>query len=114
MSSRHPSILPILALTAGASLCAGAEDRVDFNRDIRPILSNNCLACHGPDKAKRKAGLRLDVRDGALADLGGYAAVVPGDPGRSALLARVTHLDEDERMPPSGKGARLNAAEIIV
>ena len=55
-----------------------AAQTVDFNRDVRPILSNNCFACHGPDEKVRKGELRLDTREGAIADLGGHAAVAPG------------------------------------
>jgi hypothetical protein len=100
--------------TAAAALPGRAEEPIDFNREIRPILSNNCLACHGPDKAKRKADLRLDSHAGAIADLGGYAALVPGDLEASELVARLTDPDEDERMPPKSKGARLSAKEIAL
>ena len=83
-------------------LLAGVADgkQVSFNRDIRPILADNCFACHGPDAKKREASLRLDTFDGATADLGGHAAVVPGDPEASELLTRVTAHDLDEVMPP--------------
>lgn len=93
-------------------LGAGAEQSIDFNRDIRPILSNSCIACHGPDEAERKAKLRFDLRDSAVSDLGGYHAIVPGDAELSELIARVEEEDEDERMPPKGKGARLTDREI--
>ena len=93
---RVPSMLLVFLLGP----VAFAED-VQFNRDIRPILSNKCFLCHGPDEKKRKADLRLDQRDGALADLGGYSAVVPGKPDESELLARVlAHADPSELMPP--------------
>ena len=83
---------------------ATAEDAIDFNRDVRPILSNNCFTCHGPDDAQRKAGLRLDKRDDALARLdSGLHAIVPSDPEQSVLLRRVTSDDADFRMPPSGQ-----------
>lgn len=65
-----------------------------FNRDVRPILSENCFECHGPDAAKRKADLRLDA--GPL----GQAVVVAGKPGESELFQRITHADPTERMPP--------------
>lgn len=85
---------------------------VDFNREIRPILSNRCLVCHGPDAAERKAGLRLDTEDGARADLGGYAAIQPGNPEASELFLRVTAKDEADRMPPAKTGDRLTEDQI--
>ncbi len=90
---------------------SGAET-IDFNRDIRPILSNQCIACHGPDDEERKAGFRLDTRDGATADLGGYRSIVPGDPDSSEVISRLLTEDDDERMPPPSKGPRLSAEEI--
>ncbi len=86
---------------------AMAEERIDFNRDIRPLISNHCVACHGPDEEDRKAGLRLDTAEGARADLGGYAAIVPGKPEESELLLRILSEDPDEVMPPPKKGQRL-------
>src|SRR5438477_10462163 len=80
-----------------------AAPKIDFNRDIRPILSNQCAKCHGPDPKERKGGadgLRLDVREDAIADLGGYAAIVPGHPEKSALVERIRSRDDEERMPP--------------
>ena len=90
---------------------AGAR-RVDFNSQIRPLLSDRCFRCHGPDAAKRKAKLRLDTRDGALKDIGdGWAIVKPGDPDRSELIRR-THTDyEDDVMPPLASHLTLSAAE---
>ena len=88
------------------------NSKVDFNRDIRPILSDNCYACHGPDAGKRKANLRLDLKQGALADLGGYHAIVPGDPAKSELVARITTTNEDDRMPPLKTGKHLTEAQI--
>ena len=100
---------PIVFLLVSA---ATASDRVDFNQDIRPLLSNNCLMCHGPDEEERAAGLRLDTQDGSREDLGGYAAVTPGDPDASALLERAISDDEDLRMPPEGKGKQLTDDEV--
>src|SRR5262245_15334603 len=68
---------------------------VDYSRDVRPILSNRCYACHGPDEKQRKAKLRLDVRDEALKE-----AVVAGDAKSSPLIERVSSSDEAEVMPP--------------
>jgi hypothetical protein len=101
------SLLAPLLLWLSAST-AWAEDRIDFNRDIRPLLSNNCVACHGPDEEERKAGLRLDTAEGARADLGGYAALVPGKPEESELLLRILSEDPDEVMPPPKKGPRFS------
>ncbi|MAB88690.1 MAG: hypothetical protein CMJ90_04435 [Planctomycetes bacterium] len=80
----------------------------DFAREVRPILSRNCFACHGPDAAHREAGLRLDQADGAMAKLAsGRVAVRPGDRAGSALWARITHADPSERMPPPASGHEL-------
>lgn len=73
---------------------------VSFNRDIRPILSDNCYYCHGTDANHRKAGLRLDTFAGATADNDGVRALVPGDPSKSELWLRIVSEDEDEVMPP--------------
>ena len=87
---------------------------IEFNRDIRPILSDQCFACHGPDAAKRKTKLRFDTEAGARIDLAqGRFAIVPGDPERSELVRRVTSADAAVRMPPAYAGrAPLKAAEI--
>ena len=90
---------------------AAAADHVDFGRDIRPLISDRCGACHGPDDDQRMAELRLDIEAGARADLGGYAAIVPGEPEESEMFRRLTTDDVDEVMPPQGKGARLSATE---
>lgn len=91
---------------------SSAEDVVDFNRDIRPLMSNNCLICHGPDEDERAADLRLDTQQGSRQDLGGYAAIKPGDPDDSELISRIISDDEDLRMPPEGKGRQLTAEEV--
>ncbi|MCH8333844.1 DUF1549 domain-containing protein, partial [Candidatus Sumerlaeota bacterium] len=85
--------------------------KLEFNRDIRPILSDNCFRCHGPDKNARKAKLRLDVREVALSDLGKRWAIVPGDIERSQLVRRIFHHDETERMPPAESGKSLTEDE---
>ena len=81
-------------------LTAAAAQDVQFNRDIRPLLSDRCFYCHGPDEKNRKAGLRLDTFEGATKDRGGYRAIVPGKPDESELLRRVTSHDNSEVMPP--------------
>jgi hypothetical protein len=89
-----------------------AEDRLAFNRDIRPILSDNCFSCHGPDSHGRKADLRLDTREGATTVNDGVRAIVPGDPEASEALARLLTDDPDDKMPPPEHEKHLDAAEI--
>jgi hypothetical protein len=92
---------------------ARAADRIDFNRDIRPILSDKCFKCHGFDDATREAGLRLDKRDVAIAPLeSGSVAIVPGKASDSELVVRVTAKDADVKMPPPDSGKRLTDDEI--
>ncbi|WP_199756776.1 PSD1 and planctomycete cytochrome C domain-containing protein [Tautonia sociabilis] len=109
-------LLGAIVSASAAALAAAAEDggRVDFNRDIRPILSNKCLACHGPDEAERQADLRLDRARDATADRGGYAAVVPGDPDASELIYRVESEEELEVMPPSSFGKTVTPEEAAL
>ncbi len=92
--ARQPLLVAAFALSVAG--VAGAADPVEFNRDIRPILSENCIPCHGPDKARRKSGLRLDDRAAALA----AAAFVPGRPDESELVDRISSLDPEAVMPP--------------
>ncbi len=88
---------------------------VDFNREVRPVLSKNCFACHGSDEAKRAKGLRLDLRATAIKPLkSGETAIVPGDPDSSALVARIAEEDDTIRMPPRKAGNRLSPAEVDV
>ena len=92
-----------------------AGGKVDFNRDVRPILARNCFACHGQDEAKRAKGLRLDRRDSAVNPLkNGDIAIVPGDSESSELILRVTEETDTLRMPPRKAGGRLTPAEIDV
>src|SRR5437773_10290241 len=97
---------------------AGADDKataVDVNRDIRPILSKNCFAVHGPDSAQRTSRLRLDRRESAIGKLKkATAAIVPGSPAQSELIRRVTAADEAERMPPPDSGNHLTPAQITL
>ncbi|MGB7347745.1 MAG: PSD1 and planctomycete cytochrome C domain-containing protein [Pirellulaceae bacterium] len=93
------TVVAAISLVPLASLVV-AEERVQFNRDIRPILSRNCLYCHGPDEKKREAGLRLDTQEGAIEDLGGYQAIEPGNPKASEVIVRILSDDPDMVMPP--------------
>jgi len=91
---------------------AVAADAIDFNRDIRPLLSDRCFACHGPDAEDRQAGLRLDEAAAASAELdSGLTAVVPGNAAASEMLARITSTDPDVVMPPPEVGKPITAAE---
>jgi hypothetical protein len=86
--------------------------KIQFNRDIRPIFSDTCYLCHGPAKGARKGGLRLHNEADALADLGGYRAMVPGQPAESELFKRITAKDPAKRMPPTKSGRSLTAKQI--
>ena len=79
---------------------------VDFSRDIRPLLSDRCVYCHGPDARERKGDLRLDTRQGIA------GVVTPGSPAESTLIKRILHTDNDEKMPPLDSGKSLTPAEI--
>ena len=81
--------------------------RFSFNRDIRPILAENCFYCHGQDGAKREAGLRLDLADAARES----KAIVPGDPAASLLLQRIRAQDPGDLMPPPGSNRHLSAEQ---
>jgi hypothetical protein len=100
--------LPVLVLS-GSAAALGAE--VSFNRDVRPILSDNCFFCHGTDAKERKGGLRLDTFEGATAEVDGIRAIVPGDPAKSAAWERILSLDPDEVMPPPKSHKKLSAAQ---
>src|SRR6478672_8868152 len=98
----------LAVLFLGAASCAHATtNQVQFNRDIRPILSENCYACHGPDKNQRKAKLRLDVREVALE----RKAIVPGKPAESKLVEHIFSTDPEEVMPPPKTQKTLTAAQ---
>ena len=90
-------------------LCVGAAGNdISFNRDVLPILSNNCFLCHGPDKGTREAGMRLDIREGALAD----GLILPTDTEPSTLLLRIMDSDAKHRMPPLETGKHLTDSQI--
>ncbi|MGP0068866.1 MAG: DUF1553 domain-containing protein [Isosphaeraceae bacterium] len=113
-------LLTLMTLAAGLSVCSvavGAEPsrNVDFNFQVRPILSDKCFKCHGPDARNRKADLRLDTREGAFGETpSGARAVVPGNLGESELYRRITDEDESMRMPPKSLGRTLSAEEIDI
>ncbi len=98
-------ILCLASFTAILCPLVQAEEPVDFNRDIRPILSENCFYCHGQDGSKRQADLRLDIRDLAIQ----ANAFVPGKPAESSLITRIHSADADEQMPPPKSNRKLSA-----
>jgi hypothetical protein len=107
-----PLTLVLLLLPIAATARADSAP-IDYNRDVRPILSKHCFACHGQDEGQRKKGLRLDRRDAATRPLDdGNTAIVPGDPDGSELVFRVTEMDETVRMPPPKAGEPLSPPEI--
>jgi hypothetical protein len=104
--------LPLLA-AACLLFPAAAVAKVDFNREIRPILSDKCFACHGFDEKERKAGLRLDVREAALQTAeSGEIAIIPHQAEASELIRRVTTAVDDDHMPPANTGKKLTPLEI--
>ena len=109
-----PAAEPVPAApVAAAPAVARTTDKINFAKEIRPILSNYCFACHGPDDQTRKADLRLDDEASAMAALkSGAHAVVPGDRNSSELYKRITTADADDVMPPADFGKKLNAAQI--
>jgi hypothetical protein len=96
-----------------ATRAAGAENRtVGFLKEVRPILSQHCFQCHGPDEAARKGKLRLDLKDKAFDERAGKHVIAPGDLEGSLAWERITADDDDERMPPEGKAEPLTAKQI--
>ncbi len=101
--------LALIALTSSTP----AADRIDFSRDIQPILADKCYHCHGFDVAERKANLRLDTHEGAfLPNKDGVAAIVPGNLQKSELVRRISSKDPDDVMPPPKAMRQLTAAQI--
>src|SRR5437867_8681708 len=99
-----------LLLAVSAPLCSGqqpAKPGIDFQREIRPILSDNCFQCHGPDSATRMAGLRLDMKDSALAPRANGAPIVPGKSSASLLYQRISAAEPARRMPPESSHKSL-------
>ena len=103
ISMRTILCIPLALLSACVSNHAVGDDRIDFNRDIRPILSDNCFYCHGQDANKRKAELRLDLRDAAVE----ARVIVPREIAASTLIERINSDDPDEIMPPPNSNRRL-------
>jgi hypothetical protein len=108
----------LLAVLVGSPAVGGAEaplpQVVEFNRDIRPILADNCYACHGPDKNQRKAGLRLDSEESALGNRDGSPIIIKGKPEQSEIIRRLTSSDPKEHMPPARFVKKPTARQIAL
>jgi hypothetical protein len=102
----------VLASARGPVVVHG--DEIDFTQDVRPILAENCFACHGPDEGAREARLRLDTKEGLEERLGSYHLLLAGNPEESELYLRLTEQDVDYRMPPRESGKELDETQIDV
>src|SRR5262245_52986084 len=111
MLCRASFVCSLILLALPAWAIAGDAKRVQYNRDVRPILSDKCFRCHGPDAAQRQAHLRLDRREDAVLDQSGCRPIAPGKPAESEVYRRITADDADERMPPQESGSTLSAGE---
>ncbi len=112
---RSISILLALAMVEISPLATSAADKLNFNRDVRPILSDKCFRCHGFDENKREGGLRLDTAEGGTQKLeSGATAIVPGKSDQSALVQRILSEDASLKMPPEDSGKKLSAAETTI
>ena len=107
---------PFVVLASSTALAVGATDapKVDFNRDIRPILSENCFYCHGQDATHREAKLRLDDRESAIAPRDDHVVLAPGKPEESELLFRLLSKDEEEQMPPPTTNKHVTPEQIAL
>ena len=103
----------VLVVCLASLILPDASAQVDFARDIRPILSERCFRCHGPDEAARAGGLRLDEYDGAVEERDGKRAVTPGAPGKSDLIARIKTEDASRRMPLGGDALTSDQIELL-
>ncbi len=107
----------LLGMSVAAAHGAAPGNRpIDFNRDVRPLLSDRCFACHGPDATHAKGDLRLDIDESAYGKgtKSGKPAIVPGDAAASELVRRIFTSDEDDRMPPSDSHKKLDAKERAI
>ena len=105
-----PLRLVILFCVVGTAAVSNGEDKIDFDRDIRSLLSNNCFQCHGPDENAREADLRLDMRDSVFSD-DHEGLIVPNEPDESELIRRIFSDDPEMRMPPPESGKSLTAEQ---
>jgi hypothetical protein len=108
----HALVLLLLTTVVAPSALAAPPATIEYNRDVRPILSDKCFKCHGPDAHSREAGLRLDMRDNALAEHDGGRPIIPGSAEKSELVRRIESADQDEVMPPKDSNLLLSKSEI--
>ncbi|HND56225.1 MAG TPA: hypothetical protein PLV92_27600, partial [Pirellulaceae bacterium] len=101
--------------TGAGAAATGAGPRVDFAREVRPILAGHCWSCHGVDETTREASLRLDQRDAAVAPRAGSSpAITPGQPAKSLMVARMHDADPERRMPPAEAKKPLTPEQIAI
>src|SRR5215471_5357142 len=103
-----------IGLIVARTLPAADQAHLDYDRDVRPILSDNCFACHGQDSTKRMAGLRLDSFEGSTADRNGHAALVSGKPEASLIYQRISAAQAERRMPPAFSNRKLTSDQIRI
>ena len=114
MTRLRPCCVSLIILLLGLTLALQPiyAEKLQFDRDVLPILSDKCFACHGPDPAVRQANLRLDTKEGAFSAPSGYPIIVPGEPENSELVLRITHENIDQRMPPDFSNRQPTQEEI--
>ncbi len=116
MTNRHRFVvsllIPPIGLVAAVPIGGQEAPKVDYLTDVQPILETYCYECHGEDRARREADLRLDIKERAFADLGGFPNIAPGDPADSELYIRVSSEIAEMRMPPYEAGAELSEEQV--
>jgi len=109
---RLPLLISVCLFSLPCVVAAAADPpRIDFNRDIRPILSENCFACHGFDDKARKGKLRLDTKDGAFKPRD-HQPIIAGNPDKSEVIRRIATTDPDDHMPPPDSGKKLTPRQV--
>lgn len=111
MKQHAPQLFVIVLATTNV---LSAAPKVDFSRDVRPILSESCFQCHGPDDKRRMAGLRVDTKEGAFSETKNGKLIVAGNPEASLLFQRINHGDKNRRMPPAASDRALSEKQITL